>query len=109
MPSYTFDDDVRLTRAEAVEFLRKKGFHTTKAGLETAVTRGNGPLYQKWGKRCVYRVADLLEWAESRLTPPARTAMKHRIARTAPRVSQPPKPEPAPCRVMRVRTRIIRA
>lgn len=81
-----------LTRTEAADFLKSRGFYISKKTLEVYATRGKGPPYHKWGKRCVYCVAVLLEWAEGRLTPPAPTAIEHRKtpkAASAPTRTQP--------------------
>lgn len=52
-----------LTRREAAEFL-----NIAKSTLDAWATRGGGPAYIKMGRAVRYRPADLLEWAESRLT-----------------------------------------
>ncbi len=99
-----YSDDTRLTRSEAPEFLKARGFRITKTALEMFATRGNGPPYQKWGKRALYRASDLLAWAEARLTPPAQSAAEHRQAGNVPAVSKSA-PAEAPARVLPSRRR----
>lgn len=99
------DDNTRLTRPDAAAFLKSRGFDISKKTLEVYATRGNGPPYQKWGKRCLYRAADLIEWAESRLTPPALTAIEHRRTRKAASAPQRAQPQTLPRR-NRVRVRL---
>lgn len=78
-------DDNLLTRFDAADFLRSHGFDISKTTLDVYASRGGGPRYQKWGKRCLYRASELLEWAEGRLTTPSPTAIEHRsTAKAAP-------------------------
>ena len=51
---------------EAAQFLTDRGFPTSYATLDTMVTRGDGPLYCKWGKYRLYDEDDLLAWAHAR-------------------------------------------
>lgn len=66
------DPETRLTRSETAEALSAIGFKTTKATLATKATRGGGPVYQLFGKKPVYRWADALDWAHSKLSAPKR-------------------------------------
>jgi len=52
-----------LTRRQAAEFLNLK-----KSTLDAWATRGGGPSYIKMGRAVRYRPADLLAWAENRIT-----------------------------------------
>jgi hypothetical protein len=61
-----------LNRREAANFLRERGLPVSPATLATAVTRGNGPPFCRFGHRAVYRERELIEWAESRLQPAGR-------------------------------------
>ena len=70
-PRLIDDPDARLPRDEAAIALRERGFPVSKA---TLATRGNGPPYLKFGPRPLYRLGDLLRWAEDRLTPPRRSS-----------------------------------
>jgi hypothetical protein len=62
--------DALLLREQAADALTQRGYKTSKATLATLATRGGGPVFVKYGPRPLYRLADLLAWAESRLTPP---------------------------------------
>jgi len=59
-----------LTRAEAAQVLSARGFPTSKATLDTLAVRGGGPRFVYWGRKPLYTVAALLEWAEGRLSGP---------------------------------------
>jgi hypothetical protein len=58
-----------LTREELAEALALAGFPTTRATLATKACRGGGPPFCKFGPRALYRWADALTWAQSRLSP----------------------------------------
>ena len=60
----------KLTREKAALALSELGYPTSKLSLSTLASRGGGPVYQRFGRRALYRRADLLTWAESRLTDP---------------------------------------
>jgi hypothetical protein len=66
------DPDTLLTRKQAAEALTARGYPTSERTLSTKATRGGGPLFRHFGPRVLYRWADLLKWAESRLSPPLR-------------------------------------
>lgn len=68
----TSPDDL-LTRAQAAAALTTAGFPTAPATLATKACRGGGPLYRTYSGRALYRRADLLDWAESRTSPPRRS------------------------------------
>ena len=55
-----------LTRDETAVALTVRGYPIRSATLCTMASRGGGPPYRLFGKRVVYRWADVLEWAESR-------------------------------------------
>ena len=59
-----------LTRSEAAAFLTATGYPTSPRTLDTKVSRGGGPVFRKWGRYAVYAEADLIAWAESRLSAP---------------------------------------
>ncbi len=63
----------RLTRREAAEFLTERGFRVAPATLAKYATIGGGPLYQSFGRRPLYRPADLLAWVEAKSTAPRRS------------------------------------
>ena len=61
--------DGMLTREQAAQTLTEAGFPTSSAALATAASRGTGPRYARYGRRTLYRWADLRAWAEARLEP----------------------------------------
>jgi hypothetical protein len=61
--------DARLTRSATAAALTAAGFPIKAATLATKATRGGGPPFQRFGSRPLYRWADALQWAQSRLTP----------------------------------------
>jgi hypothetical protein len=65
--------DRLLTRRDAAEALTNAGYPTSPATLATLATRGGGPLFRRYGTRVVYRMDDLIAWAQSRLSAPMRS------------------------------------
>ena len=63
----------RLRRADAAAALTAAGFPIAPLTLKTLATRGGGPPYSVFGRTALYAWADLLAWAEDRLTPPRRS------------------------------------
>jgi hypothetical protein len=61
--------DTRLTRNALASALSAAGFPIRSATLATKASRGGGPPFQRFGCRPLYRWADALQWAESRLGP----------------------------------------
>ena len=59
-----------LRRRATSEALTAAGFPVRPATLATMASRGGGPPYRLFGRVPLYRLADALAWAESRLTPP---------------------------------------
>ena len=58
-----------LTRKEASAYLTEIGFHTTYKTLGKLATIGGGPKFHKFGTmRVIYKVKDLDEWIERRLS-----------------------------------------
>ncbi len=66
-------NDLLLDRRAAADFLVAQGYPCAPATLATLVTRGGGPLFQKFGVRVLYRQSDLVAWAEGKLAPPRRS------------------------------------
>ncbi len=66
-------DATYLLRPEAAEFLKERGFPTTKNTLQKYATTGGGPVYRLFGHRAVYTPDDLLAWAKSKLSAPRRS------------------------------------
>ncbi len=65
--------DTFLLRPEAAEFLKERGFPTTKNTLQKFATTGGGPIYRLFGNRAVYTPDDLLDWASTKLSAPRRS------------------------------------
>lgn len=63
------DPETLLTREATAEALTTAGFPTSPATLATKASRGHGPRFRKFGPRVLYRWADALEWAQSKLGP----------------------------------------
>jgi hypothetical protein len=64
--------DALLTRDQNAEALTAAGYPIKPKTLATKATRGDGPPYQLFGPRVLYRWGDSLEWARSRLSTPTR-------------------------------------
>lgn len=60
--------DVLLTRADATAALTEAGYPVAKATLATKATRGGGPPYIVFNGCALYKLADLLAWAEASST-----------------------------------------
>ena len=65
--------DSLLTRRAAAAALTAAGYPTSSATLATLASRSGGPIYRHYGARVVYRWAELLDWAQSRLSAPMRS------------------------------------
>jgi hypothetical protein len=65
--------DTLLTRRAGAAALTEAGYPTASATLATRASRGGGPAYRRYGPRVLYRWADLLTWAEARLSTPMRS------------------------------------
>lgn len=60
-----------LERPEAAQYLTDQlGLRVSKNTLQKWVTTGGGPAYRRFGKRAVYLIQDLNEWAERKLSAP---------------------------------------
>ena len=60
-----------LERPEAAQYLTEQlGLRVSKTTLQKWVTTGGGPAYRRFGKRAVYLIQDLNEWAERKLSAP---------------------------------------
>jgi hypothetical protein len=59
-----------LTRNATAAALTAAGFPVRPATLATKATRGGGPVYRLFGNRPLYRWADAMAWAQSRLSAP---------------------------------------
>lgn len=63
----------RLSRREAADFLTGQGYKTAPATLAKLASIGGGPVFESFGRRPLYREADLLKWAVERSTGPRRS------------------------------------
>jgi hypothetical protein len=60
-----------INREEAAQYLtEQRGLQVSKNTLQKWVTTGGGPAYRRFGKRAVYLIQDLNEWAERKLSAP---------------------------------------
>jgi hypothetical protein len=66
-----------LDRKEAALLLTSRGFKTAPATLAKPACLGGGPIFESFGRRPLYREADLLAWAEARTTGPRRSTSDH--------------------------------
>src|SRR5262245_2259572 len=67
-----------LTRREASEYLeRKHGVRLAPATIATLACHGNGPSFRKDGRRPIYPISGLDEYAERRLSPVVRSISEH--------------------------------
>jgi hypothetical protein len=67
------DPDARLSRKATADALSATGFPVSEKTLATMATRGGGPIFQRFGRRPLYRWGDALDWAKGRLTRPVRS------------------------------------
>ena len=77
-PTAQIDLEARLDRKQSAAALTAHGFKTSEATLATLASRGGGPVFSKFGPRDVYRWADLLSWAQGRLTGPVNSTSQLR-------------------------------
>jgi hypothetical protein len=62
-----------LGRKAAAQYLTERGFKTAPATLAKLACIGGGPPFESFGRRPLYREADLLGWAQGRTTGPRRS------------------------------------
>lgn len=72
-----------LARERTAAALTAAGYPVTTKTLDTKATRGGGPPYRLFSGRALYRVRDLLDWAQNATSPP-----RHRLPQ--PNVESPP-------------------
>ncbi len=58
-----------LDRKQAAAYLCGRGLAVSKNTLDKMATVGGGPMYQKFGIRCVYTTENLDAWVDQKLTP----------------------------------------
>ena len=71
------DPEQRLDRREAAAFLTRLGYRTAVATLAKLATIGGGPKYERFGRRPVYRVADLKAWINDRTSAPTHSTSNY--------------------------------
>jgi hypothetical protein len=67
------DHERRLDRKQAAQFLTDLGYRTAHATLAKLACIGGGPIFESFGRKPLYREADLLAWAEGKTTGPRRS------------------------------------
>jgi hypothetical protein len=93
------DPEALLTSRQLAAALTEAGYPIAHGTLNTKVSRGGGPAYQKWGPTRLYRWGSALAWAQDYLTAPACSSAEHRRLRRAARQAAPaakPPLTPAP-------------
>jgi hypothetical protein len=65
--------ECRLDRKQAAQFLTDRGYRTAAATLAKLACIGGGPTFQSFGRKPLYREADLLAWAEGKTSGPRRS------------------------------------
>jgi hypothetical protein len=63
----------RLDRQQAAAFLTARGYRTAPATLAKLASIGGGPIFESFGRKPLYREADLLAWAQAKTTGPRRS------------------------------------
>ncbi|WP_418648792.1 helix-turn-helix transcriptional regulator [Thauera butanivorans] len=71
---------IYLDRTEAAAWLTARGLRFSASTLQKLVTVGGGPIYRRFGRRAVYQVSDLEDWANERLSVPRRSSFGQRGA-----------------------------
>jgi len=72
-----------LRRRAAADALTEAGYPISMTTLATMASRGTGPQFRLFGRIPLYRWGDVLEWAETRTSPSARSVAECEAARTA--------------------------
>jgi hypothetical protein len=71
MAPTTDSSEILLTRDQAAAALTEIGFPIKPKTLAKRACAGDGPPYQLFGARAIYKWDDVQAWARSRLTMPA--------------------------------------
>jgi hypothetical protein len=69
----TVEHERRLDRKQAAQFLTDLGYRTAHATLAKLACIGGGPTFESFGRKPLYREADLLAWAQTKTTGPRRS------------------------------------
>lgn len=59
-----------MSREEAADYINSLGLPITKGTLQKYATTGGGPVYRRFGKRAVYMVSDVNDWAIKKVSSP---------------------------------------
>ena len=62
-----------LRRAEAAQYVTDNYFPCSPKTLAKLACIGGGPVFQSFGRKPLYREADLLAWAQAKTTGPRRS------------------------------------
>jgi hypothetical protein len=62
-----------LNRKDAAQYLTERGYKTAPTTLAKLACLGGGPSFRSFGRKPLYREADLLAWAHARTTGPRRS------------------------------------
>lgn len=62
-----------LSRQEASQFLRERGYPVAVRTLAQLAYLGGGPRFISFGRKPLYEPAELIAWAEARCTGPRRS------------------------------------
>lgn len=76
-----YSSDKRVRRTEAACYLRERhGVPCGAKNLAKLACLGGGPLFQKFGRLPLYRLGDLDDWAEQKLSRPVRSTSELQAA-----------------------------
>src|ERR1700739_4312057 len=67
------ESESRLDRRQAAAFLTARGYRTAPATLAKLACIGGGPTFESFGRKPLYREAELLAWAKAKTTGPRRS------------------------------------
>ena len=65
--------DTILLRKAAADALTEAGYPVKASTLATLASRGGGPKFRRFGRVPIYRLSDLISWAEEKSSPPGAT------------------------------------
>jgi hypothetical protein len=83
------DPKTLLRRRPAAAALTAAGYPIAPSTLASLVSLGGGPFFRRFGRVPLYRWADLLDWAQSRLSAPMRSTSERDAVRPAQRTAPP--------------------
>lgn len=65
-----------LSRSEAADYCRERGFPVAKSTLQKYASLGGGPVYRRFGTRALYTAGDLETWIHDKLSDPLTSTSK---------------------------------